>query len=145
LCEALGHFEWARSPEFANNGTRLRNRTQLAALIESVTITEPCSHWLAVLAAHQIPAGPVNDYSEVFADPQIAAREMVVETEHPVLGPLCALGSPIKLSATPADARRRAPLLGEHTDEVLGEAGYSADEIASLRRSGVIVSIPETA
>jgi len=116
----------------------VRNRTRLATLIEGVMSGQPCRHWLSLLDAAEIPCGPINDYAQVFSDPQVAARGMVLQTDHPVLGPLRTLGSPIKMSATPPDATRRAPLLGEHTDDVLSEFGLSADEIAALRRNGVI-------
>ena len=139
LCGVLGLPEWADEPDFANNSSRVRNRTKLATLIESVMIGEPCRHWLSLLDAADIPCGPINDYAHVFADPQVAARDMVLETDHPVLGRLRTLGSPIKLSATPADAGRRAPLLGEHTNEVLTELGLTEDEVAALRRSGAIL------
>jgi formyl-CoA transferase len=138
LCDVLGHTEWIDQPEFADNASRVRNREALAERIESITAQQPRSHWLAVLEANDIPCGPINDYAQVFADPQVVAREMVVETEHPTLGHLRTLGTPIKLSATPANVSRRAPLLGEHTDEVLAEAGFSGAEIAALRQSGAI-------
>jgi crotonobetainyl-CoA:carnitine CoA-transferase CaiB-like acyl-CoA transferase len=138
LCGVLGHSEWADEPDFANNSSRVRNRAKLTTLIESVMIGAPCRHWLSMLDAADIPCGPINDYAHVFADPQVAARDMVLETDHPVLGRLRTLGSPIKLSATPADAGRRAPLLGEHTNEVLTELGLTEDEVAILRRSGAI-------
>ncbi len=121
LCDALGHGEWAAIPEFADNASRVRHRDALAAQIESITCQQPREHWLALLEANDVPCGPINDYAQVFADPQVLAREMVVETDHPTLGHLRTLGSPIKLSATPPDVSRRAPMLGEHTDEVLAE------------------------
>jgi formyl-CoA transferase len=138
LCGVLGHPEWTEEPEFATNGNRVRNRAMLATLIEGVMSEQPCRHWLALLDAAEIPCGPINDYAQVFADPQVAARGMVLETDHPVLGRLRTLGSPIRMSATPADAGRRAPLLGEHTDEVLAELGLSVDQIAELKRNGAI-------
>ena len=138
LCGVLGHPEWAELPEFSDNENRVRSRARLASRIESITTERPRSHWLELLDANEIPCGPINDYSQVFADPQVIARDMVLETEHPVLGRLRTLGSPIKLSETPADAHRRAPLLGEHTDEVLEEFGFSEQEIASLHRSGAV-------
>jgi crotonobetainyl-CoA:carnitine CoA-transferase CaiB-like acyl-CoA transferase len=138
LCSVLGRPEWSDDPEFATNPSRVRNRTKLAASIESVMSDEPCRHWLALLDAAEIPCGPINDYAQVFSDPQVAARGMVLQTDHPVLGRLRTLGSPIKMSATPADASRRAPLLDEHTDEVLGELGLSGEEIGALRQRGVI-------
>jgi formyl-CoA transferase len=136
LCNVLGHPEWSAQPEFADGASRVRHRQALTDRIEAVTAAAPRSHWLALLDANDIPCGPINDYAQVFADPQVVAREMVVETEHPTLGRVRTLGSPIKMSATPPDVSRRAPQLGEHTDEVLREVGFSNDEIAALRRSG---------
>jgi len=133
LCDVLEHPEWARMPEFADNPSRVRNRAALAERIESVTRARPKRDWLAAFDARDIPCGPINSYAEVFTDPQIIAREMVVDVSHPTLGPLRALGSPIKLSATPPAVRRRAPRLGEHTEEVLREAGFGEAAITALR------------
>jgi formyl-CoA transferase len=138
LCGVLGQPEWAGEPEFADNPRRVRNRSKLAALIEGVMVQQPRRHWLSLLDAAGIPCGPINDYAQVFADPQVVSREMVNETDHPVLGRLRTLGSALKLSATPADATRRAPLLGEHTHEILIECGLRDDEIERLRQAGAI-------
>jgi formyl-CoA transferase len=132
ICDVLEHPEWADSPEFKTDGVRIRNRADLAARIEAITITQPRAHWLALFDANSIPCGPINDYAQVFQDPQVLAREMVVDVEHPTLGSIKALGSPIKMSATPPDVRRRAPLLGEHTKEVLSEMGFADAEIDKL-------------
>ena len=139
ICEVLGHPEWASMPEYSTNAGRVRHRDRLASLIESITGQQPRQHWLALFDANDVPCGPINDYAQVFTDPQVRAREMVVEVDHPALGHIRALGSPIKMSATPPDVRRRAPGLGEHTDEVLREAGFSADEIARLRAARAVV------
>jgi crotonobetainyl-CoA:carnitine CoA-transferase CaiB-like acyl-CoA transferase len=132
LCELLEHPEWADAVEFVDNNSRVRHDGQLAVLIEGVMSQQPRALWLARLEAGDIPCGPINDYAQVFTDPQVIARDMVLETEHPVLGRLRTLGSPIKLSETPADPSRRAPLLGEHTEEVLREFGFSDAEIAAV-------------
>jgi len=132
ICTSLGHPEWAEAPEFKTDGLRIRNRSNLAAKIETITSAQPRSHWLALFDANNIPCGPINDYAQVFQDPQVLAREMVVDVEHPTLGTIKALGSPIKMSATPPDVRRRAPLLGEHTTEVLSEMGFADWEIEKL-------------
>ncbi len=138
LSEILGHPEWQQRPEFADNANRVRNRQLLADRIEAITERQPAAHWLAVLESNDIPCGPINDYAAVFADEQVRARNMVVETEHPTLGHVRTLGSPIKMSATPPDVGRRAPLFGEHTDAVLREAGYADEEIAALRAAGAV-------
>ncbi len=138
ICEVLGHPEWTTDPEFSDNASRVRNRDALARRIEALTMQQSRDHWLALFDANEIPCGPINDYSQVFADAQVRAREMAVEVDHPTLGRIRSLGSPIKMSETPPDVRRRAPLLGEHTDAVLGELGLGAAEIAALRAAGVV-------
>ena len=116
----------------------LRNREALASAIEEVMSTATRADWLARFEAAGIPSGPINDYAQVFADPQVAARDMVVEVDHPVLGRLRGLGSPVKMSETPFDPRRRAPRLGEHTDEVLRSAGIGDEELREMRAAGAI-------
>ena len=138
LCEVLGHPEWTAQPEFADNASRVRHRRRLADRIEAITAGQTRSHWLALLEAHDIPCGPINDYAQVLEDAQVVAREMVVETKHPTLGVLKTLGSAIKMSATPPHVGRPAPQLGAHTDQILAEAGFSECEITALRASGAV-------
>jgi crotonobetainyl-CoA:carnitine CoA-transferase CaiB-like acyl-CoA transferase len=130
--QALGHEEWATNPDFATAESRVRNLGPLIEAIERETVTQPRAYWLARLEACGIPCGPINSYAEAFADPQVQAREMVVTTDHPALGSVRTPGSPIKMSDTPPEARGRAPQLGEHTVEVLREAGLSANEIEKI-------------
>jgi crotonobetainyl-CoA:carnitine CoA-transferase CaiB-like acyl-CoA transferase len=132
LCGLLDHPEWAALPDYRDDTHRVRHREALARLIESVTVTRPRAHWLAVFETNDLPCGPINNYEQVFADPQVRARQMVVETEHPTLGHLPTLGSPIKMSETPPVVGRRAPLLGEHTEEVLREAGCDEGMIRDI-------------
>ena len=123
LCTALGHDEWVRMPEFADAGARVRHRPALIDRIEAVTSKNPAAHWLREFGARGIPCGPINTYAEAFADPHVQARGMVVGVMHPTLGHTRTPGPPVKLSETPVNVHRRAPLLGEHTREVLTEAG----------------------
>ena len=86
ICEVLGHPEWRDMPDFKTDAMRIRNRADLAGRIEAITRTEPRAHWLELFDASNIPCGPINDYSQVFEDPQVIARELVVDVEHPTLG-----------------------------------------------------------
>ena len=135
LCELLGHAEWADHPDYVDNTARVRNRVALVAQIEAITVRHPRRHWLSVLEEREIPCGPINTYEEVMSDPQIQARQMVVDTDHPTLGRVRTLGTPLKMSDTPLVTGRPAPLLGEHTEQVLQEAGFTPDEIAALYRA----------
>jgi formyl-CoA transferase len=136
LADLVGHPEWTSDPRFVSADLRVTNRAELASLIDAVTSTATRDEWLRRLDEAGVPCGPILNYAEVFATPQAQAREMSVEIDHPILGPTRAIGTPLKLSATPLNARRRAPMMGEHTDEVLAAAGYSCDEIEQLRAAG---------
>jgi crotonobetainyl-CoA:carnitine CoA-transferase CaiB-like acyl-CoA transferase len=98
----------------------------------------PRADWLSALDAAKVPCGPINDLAEVFADPQVLHRGMRVPVAHPLSDQLELVASPLKLSATPVTLRHPPPLLGQHTDEVLAEAGLGVEEVAQLRALGVI-------
>jgi crotonobetainyl-CoA:carnitine CoA-transferase CaiB-like acyl-CoA transferase len=100
--------------------------------METVTRTRSAAALLTELRAAGVPAGPVNDYSAVFADPQTVAREMVMEADHPVAGRIKMIGPAWKMSALRMGVRRPPPLLGQHTAEVLGELGFSPEETESV-------------
>jgi crotonobetainyl-CoA:carnitine CoA-transferase CaiB-like acyl-CoA transferase len=119
LCALVEAPELASDPRFRRNADRVANNAVLAGLLQEKLRARPSAHWLGLLEEAGIPAGPVLHYDEVFTDPQILARGMVVETEHPQTGRFRTLGVPVKLSDTPGAVRRPAPRLGEHTDEVL--------------------------
>ena len=118
LCTLLGLSEVAADPRFARNADRVANNSALVALIQERLAARTSAEWLFEFEAAGIPAGPVLHYDEVLTDPQILARDMVVETEHPVTGVFRTLGVNVKLSDTPGGVRRAAPRLGEHSGEV---------------------------
>ena len=120
LCEIVGLPGLAEDPRFKVQADRVKHNKALVALLQEKLKHQPSAHWLSALEAVGIPAGPVLHFDEVFTDPQILAREMVVETEHPVTGKFRTMGVTVKLSDTPGAVTRAAPRLGEHNDEVLG-------------------------
>jgi formyl-CoA transferase len=139
VARVLGHHEWLTDDRFSTNHQRVSNREELARVIEGETSARPAAFWLEQLEQAGVPCGPILDYEDALTTPQALAREMTVDIEHPTLGPLRTLGTPIKMSSTPLNPKRRGPLLGEHTDQVLSEAGYSHDEIEHLRNSGAVL------
>ena len=138
LCELLEHPEWANDPKYGSNADRVKNYRVLADKVEAITVRRDSSEWLELLDANGIPCGPINSYADVVEDPHMKAREMVVATEHETLGEIRSLGTPLKLSETPLRPGRPAPLLGQHTDEILTEAGVPEELIKQLKQSGVV-------
>jgi crotonobetainyl-CoA:carnitine CoA-transferase CaiB-like acyl-CoA transferase len=138
FCRVAGCEPLARDERFARNAARVRHRDALVALLEPVLRQRRRDDWLAALEAAKVPAGPINDLGQVFADPQVQARAMTVTVDHPRARRLELVASPIKLSATPARVHRAPPLLGQHTDELLDELGIDPDTRAAWRRAGVI-------
>jgi crotonobetainyl-CoA:carnitine CoA-transferase CaiB-like acyl-CoA transferase len=138
LCNELDLMDLATDERFADNGARVRHRVELRPILAARFKRADSAHWLRRLDEAGIPCGPVNSVLGAFEQPQAVAREMRVEVEHPTLGPVPQVGLPYKLSATPASIRSAPPLLGEHSDEILGELGYSAAQIDTLRTEGVI-------
>ncbi len=138
LARALGRDDLTTDPRFSHSIGRLQSRDELTSEVEAVLATAPVEHWIAVLNDAGVPAGPVLDVKQVFEDPQVLARNLLVELPHPEVGTFRTTGLPVNLSASPGAIRRRPPLLGEHTDEVLSEAGFTSPEIAELRAAGVV-------
>lgn len=136
LLDVLGIPELAQDPRFADNAGRRIHLDALTEILAPHLRKRGTEQWLAALEEAGVPAGPVLSIGEALSDPQTLAREMVVEVEHRNLGRLKTLGVPVKLSATPGSVRRAAPVLGEHTREVLAEIGYSEQEIEALLDRG---------
>jgi crotonobetainyl-CoA:carnitine CoA-transferase CaiB-like acyl-CoA transferase len=139
LCRAIGQEELIEDQRFKEPGDRKAREGELAALLEAIFSQQSTAYWLETLEKAGMVAGPINDISQVYEDPQVIAREMKVDLEDPDLGTLHNIGIPVKLSATPGSIRRRAPMLGEHSWEILTESGFAEKEIADLFDSGVVV------
>jgi CoA:oxalate CoA-transferase len=138
LARVLERPDWLEDPRFGDARARLRPRDELSGEIEAVLAQHDVEHWVELLNRAGVPAGPVLDLEQVFADPQVLARDMLVELPHPEVGRFKTTGLPVKLSRTPGAIRRAPPLHGEHTDEVLLESGVSRDEIGELRRNHIV-------
>jgi CoA:oxalate CoA-transferase len=138
LADALELPELKTDPLYATQAARVANRARINAIVGGKLATRGSAYWVETLNAAGMPCGPVNSIPEVFQDPQVLAQEMVMEIQQPDYGPVRVLGFPMKLSAAPCRVRRPAPGLGEHSDDVLAELGYSDTERQGLRDAGVI-------
>lgn len=138
LCTAVGAPEWTTDERFATPLARVGYRAELTAALDQRLAARDASEWVSLLTQHGVPAGPINDMAEVFADVQVRARDMYVELPHPEIGVFKTTGIPVKLSLTPGRIATVPPAVGADTDAVLSTAGLSAEEIATLRRDGIV-------
>lgn len=138
LCRVLGLDALANDPLFATGQARSDNRHALNTRIEAVTRLNSSAHWVEALNAAEVPCGPIYSMDQVFADPQVRHLGMAAAVQHPQLGEIALVGQAVKLSRTPAELRTATAEAGEHTDAVLAELGYSAEDVAGMRREGVI-------
>ncbi len=139
FAETIGRGEWARDARFAANPDRVTNRDVLDGLIAQALESGKTAAWIERLRAAGVPCGPIHSVAEALTDPHTLARDMVRTVKHPTVGNLKMVGIPFRFSGTPAMIRRAPPLLGQHTEEVLGaELGLSAERIAQLRAEKVV-------
>jgi crotonobetainyl-CoA:carnitine CoA-transferase CaiB-like acyl-CoA transferase len=138
FCAVAGEPGLAQDARYTRNADRVKHREVLVPLLAALMRSRGKAHWLAALEAAKVPCGAINSLDEVFADPQVLARDMTVTLLHPLTDSLRVVASPMKLSLTPVQYRRAPPLLGQHTDEVLQSAGWSLERLADLRNRRVI-------
>ncbi len=138
FCAVMGREDWLTAPRFSSPRQRSVNRDAMNAEIEAITKTRSSEEWLAAFAEAGVPAGPIYAIDEVFADPQVRHLGMAAPAKHGKLGDIELVAQPIKLSAAEFKVRSATPELGEHTDEVLAEAGYGTAEIEALRTTGAV-------
>ncbi len=138
ICQVLGHPEWREDPRFASNSDRMAHLDELVTLMNAVLRTRTRAQWQAEMDAAGVPAGPVHTIGEALSHPQTLARGMVVTMTHPQAGTIRGIGCPIHFSQTPTDTGQAAPLLGQHTRELLQAHGLSEVEINDLIAQGVV-------
>lgn len=136
FCEAAGLGDIVDHPDFATNAKRIAHRKRAVAIVQERIGQKTTQEWLDMLTARGIPCSPINTLDQALAHPQVATRELIVDSEHPVLGPLQNIGLPVRFGGQARQASRPPPLLGEHSEEILREAGYTDSEIDELRLQG---------
>jgi len=138
FCDLIARPDLKTHEKFATNPKRVQNHEELFPILQKVFAEKSADEWLALFEKNGIPCGAVLSVAEVLEHPQVRAREMVIERPHPKLGKVKLTGVPVKLSDTPGEATTAPPLLGQHTEEVLGELGYSTEQVSDFRTRGVI-------
>jgi len=138
FCPVAGLQDAMNAPDFATNAARVAHFEQTVALVQERIATQPVAHWLDALRRAGVPCAPIHTLDQALEHPQVAARELIVQSEHPALGTLRHIGLPVRFESQPRRAFRAPPLLGQHTDEVLLQAGYDPATIANLKARGVV-------
>ena len=138
FCQGMGREDLKDHPDYATNSVRVNHRGAMVSMLQEIFLTRPVAEWVEDLQAANVPCGPINDLADVFADPQVLARNMYLEMPHPTLGSIKQTGLPIKFSLTPGGLDRHPPLLGEHNQEILQSLGYSDADVQSLKEQSVI-------
>jgi formyl-CoA transferase len=138
FCEAIGKLEWKDKPEWKDQKSRSKHRKEINAAIGEVTKHKPAEYWIELLEGAGVPCGPIYSIDQVFADPQVKHLKMATPMHSPVIGDADVVASAISITGFSKDIRLATPEMGASTDEVLASVGYSADEIAEMRKKGAI-------
>ncbi len=138
MCKVTGLADIADDPKFATNPKRVENRDEVEKIVSDKIKTKTMAEWLDILNKAGVPCGPIYTVDQIFKDPQVLARDMLVELDHPKCGKIQVTGSPIKLSETPAEITTHPPMLGEHNSSILQELGFSDEDITQLKKDEVI-------
>ncbi len=138
LCKALDREDLAEDPRFATNPDRMKNRKELERILGEIFLQKTAKEWQEILEGHDVPSGPVYTYQEMFRDPQVRENQIAVELDHEILGRLRYVGLPFHLRSTPPRRRTAPPMVGEHTDEILTEVGFSPAEIEDLKGQKIV-------
>ena len=142
LCDACDLQDVRDHPDFATNAQRVAHFDRTVALVQERVAGKTVQQWLALLEPAGVPCSPIHTLDQALAHPQVASRGLMVQTQHPVLGALRNVGLPVRFDGVPREAQRPPPMLGQHTQDILQEAGCSPDEITALRASGALGSTP---
>ncbi|MDI3609739.1 CaiB/BaiF CoA-transferase family protein [Pseudomonas aeruginosa] len=143
LCEAIELPDLPKDPRFTRNADRVRNRDAIVGLLSEHFLKGSAEQWVERIHAVKVPVGVINDIGRALAEPQVLARDMLVEIPHALNPAFTMVGSPVKLSDTPVEYQRPAPRLGEHTDEILSRMGVSAERLAALKADGIIEQLEQ--
>ena len=139
FCAAIDRQDLCEDPRFGTNGERVAHKAELSEIVSDILATRPVREWLDAFGGAGLPCGPINDVVSVFDHPQIQARDMIMEVEHPGAGSVRLTGFPYKLSKTPAELRLPPPMLGEQTADVLMKMlAYSSEQVKDFQERGVI-------
>ena len=138
MARAIGQDAMLEDPRYSTNTGRVEHRAECVGELNMIFATNTTDHWVELIVKAGVPCGPINTVSDVVSNPQVLARNMIAEVDHPKVPNLKFPNSPLKLTDSPATIRRVPPMLGQHNEEILGEVGYSAEKFADLKKRGVI-------